>query len=116
MHEFTIATNIVSIVEDALRKRDSLDSSVEQVEFVAGRLNAVIPQFLRENFDHLKKEKKFLRDAELVIREKPIIIRCGECGAETEIDEPVFWCGRCSSGNIEVISGKEMYVDSIQVE
>ena len=59
MHEFTIATNIVAIVEEELNNRSALDSRVEEVVFVAGRLNAVIPAFLEENFNHLKKEKPF---------------------------------------------------------
>ena len=116
MHEFTIATNIVAIVEEELSNRSALDSRVEEVVFVAGRLNAVIPAFLEENFNHLKKGKPFLADAVLTVEEEPIIIRCHDCGKESEIEEPVFWCGECHSSKIEVISGKKMYVDSVHIE
>jgi len=116
MHELTIAQNIVSIIEEELKKRDQLEARVNQVFFNTGRLNAVIPESLRHNFNRIKNEKPFLREAELVIKEIPIVIRCRDCGEESTIEEPIFMCQHCNSTNIEVISGKKMYIDSLEID
>ncbi|HMA61287.1 MAG TPA: hydrogenase maturation nickel metallochaperone HypA [bacterium] len=116
MHELTIAQNMVEIIEEELKNREQLDKKVMEVNFIAGRLNAVVPESLKYNFDHLKQDKDYLKDAELIIKETPIVIRCNNCHEETTIDEPIFRCQKCNSGDIEVISGKRMYIESLEIE
>lgn len=116
MHELTIAQNMVEIIEEELKNREQLDKKVMEVNFIAGRLNAVVPESLQYNFDHLKQKKDYLKDAELNIKETPIVIQCRNCQQKTTIDEPIFRCQKCNSGDIEVISGKRMYIESLEIE
>ncbi|MCF7885759.1 MAG: hydrogenase maturation nickel metallochaperone HypA [Candidatus Marinimicrobia bacterium] len=116
MHELTIAQNIISIIEDELQQRNKLACQVNKVYFNTGRLNAVVPESLQYNFNQIKKERKFTQNAELIIKEIPITIKCEDCQAETQIDEPVFKCQNCSSRQIKVIAGKKMYIESMDIE
>src|SRR6056297_3252804 len=116
MHELTIAKNILAIVEDELKKRDQLDCQVREIYFNTGRLNAVVPQSLQSNFEQIKKQKQFLQNATLIIQEIPVTIKCRDCQEQTEIDEPIFRCQACDSVNIEVIAGKRMYIESMEIE
>lgn len=116
MHELTIARNIVSIIKEELQERDQLDYRVSEIYFNAGRLNAVVPESLQYNFDQIKQDKEFIKDASLIIKQIPVTIKCHDCEYETTIDEPVFRCQNCDSRNIEVTAGKKMYIDSIEIE
>ncbi len=42
-------------------------------------------------------------------------MRCA-CGHEWELHEPAFRCPRCAGGEVTVLSGEELTVDSIEVE
>jgi len=113
MHELQIATNIISIVEEEIRKAGKTED-IEFVHFIAGKMRAIIPESLQFSFDVLKRNKPFLASAELQISEIPIKIRCKNCKTEHTLDEPVFQCETCSSTEIEIISGDELYIDSIE--
>ncbi len=115
MHELSIANNIVTIVEEEYKKLDC-NGMVQKVYFNTGRMNAIIPDSLKFGFNTIKQNKVFLKEAELIIIESPIILKCKKCNIEKEIDEPFFICEKCGSTNIEVISGMEMYIDSIEVD
>ena len=116
MHELTIAKNIVSIVKEELKKRDKLDCHVQKIYFNAGRLNAVVPESLQYNFNQIKQANKYIQNTELIIKEVPVTIKCRNCEKQTTIDEPVFRCQHCDSSNIEVISGKKMYIESMDID
>ena len=44
----------------------------------------------------------------------PATLRCEACGAEWELDEPVFRCA-CGSTDVEVAAGEELQVESIEI-
>ncbi|NQT91201.1 MAG: hydrogenase maturation nickel metallochaperone HypA, partial [Lentisphaerae bacterium] len=44
-----------------------------------------------------------------------VVVRCGNCGTEGGIEMPLFECGKCGSGDLEVIGGKELYLDLLEV-
>ena len=43
------------------------------------------------------------------------MLRCDACGAEWELEEPVFRCGACGSAEVEVVAGEELRVESIEI-
>jgi len=114
LHELTIAENIITLVEDEIEKRQIVQK-ISRIVFVAGKLNAIIPESLTFGFNTIKKEHSDLANAELVIRILPIKIRCLSCGAESTIDEPEFVCQNCSGTEIEMLSGSEMFIESIEI-
>lgn len=114
MHEMTIAQNILNIITAEL-KSDILAKQVTRVHFKSGKMNAIIPESLSFCFDVLKVEYPFLKDAELVIEETPLIIRCQDCGELAELEEPLFICPHCQSFALEIVSGKEMFVESVEI-
>ena len=115
MHELTIAQNIITIVEEEIRKQ-SLAGSVTAIYFKAGRLNAIIPETLQFGFNAIKRESPRLSEAKLIVEEIPVRIRCEKCHSEKVIDEPVFFCENCGSQQITMLSGQEMYIDNFEIE
>lgn len=114
MHELSIVENIVKVVCDKLDEIDA-DSRVSRVRVRVGKMSTAVPDCLQFYFEFLKKDTP-LESASLDIVEVPVSGRCRQCGKEFEIGEPVFLCPSCSSINIEITSGRELLVESIDVE
>jgi hydrogenase nickel incorporation protein HypA/HybF len=112
MHELSICHGIMEVAGAAL---DALAPPVPRVDRVTvriGRLTAVVPDSLRYHFDLLVPGTR-LEGAELVIEEVPIRGRCADCGGRFEIDTLSFTCPRCGSGLVDLLSGRELEVVSL---
>lgn len=113
MHEMAIALQIVEIAKAAV-PADMNAAKVELVNLRVGRLTAVVPETLRFCFGIVSRDTP-LEGAELQIDDVPVVARCRACGAESGIEEPPFVCGRCGDGRLEIVSGRELTVTSIEV-
>jgi len=114
MHETGIATEIVRIVTESI-PQDLIGGKVARVYLKVGKLAAVVPQSLRFCFDIVAKETP-VAGAILEIQEVAVTARCNDCDHIWEIGEPVFSCPSCRSSSIEVLSGRELDIDSIEME
>ncbi len=115
MHEMSIAQNIITILKDE-KSKNEFKKPVKSITLITGRMNAVIPDSLKFCFDIIKKDIDFLQNSILEIKEEVIKIRCNSCNSEKEIEEPIFLCDNCNSSDIEILSGTDMYIESIDIE
>ncbi len=113
MHEMGIAMQVAEIAEASIPE-DMKDSQVESVNLRVGKLAAVVPDSLRFCFEIITKDTR-LAGAALNIEEVPVTARCKACDIEWDIDGPVFTCIKCKSGSIEVMSGQELEISSIEI-
>jgi len=113
MHEMGIAMQIVKIASDAI-PQNARNTPVCRVNLRVGKLTAVVPASLRFCFEMAAKDTP-LSGAELNIEEVPIKGKCPECGDEWTIIDPVFTCRTCSNGSIDIVSGQELEVTSIEL-
>ena len=113
MHEMGIALQIVEIATASL-PADLGEARVAAVNLKIGKLAAVVPESLRFCFDVAVKDTP-LAGAKLAIEEVAVVARCKDCNAQWTIDEPVFTCKTCQSGSLEILSGRELDIESIEV-
>jgi hydrogenase nickel incorporation protein HypA/HybF len=113
MHEMGIALEIIKIATASIPP-DARFARVERVNLKIGQLAAVVPDSLRFCFDIASKETP-LAGAELAIEEVPVVARCKECDARWSIAEPAFTCKACHSGALEILSGRELDIVSIEI-
>ena len=113
MHEMGIALQIVEIAVGSL-PADLGEARVAAINLKIGKLAAVVPESLRFCFDVAIKDT-LLAGAKLVIEEVPVVARCKDCQARWTIDQPVFICQTCESGSLEILSGRELDIESIEV-
>lgn len=113
MHEMGIATEIVRIVIESIPD-EMADAKVARINIKIGQLSAVVPKSLRFCFDIVAKQTP-AEGAELNIQLIPISCRCNDCANSWEITGPVFSCPRCSSGSIEMLTGRELDIESIEL-
>lgn len=57
-----------------------------------------------------------LENAELVIHDLPIRVRCRICGKESNPDFPRCVCMHCGSEEIELLGGREFNIESMEIE
>ena len=108
-----IALQIIEIASTSIPRSD-VPVQVEKVNLKVGKLAAIVPDSLRFCFEIAAKDS-LLSGAALHIEEVPIQARCKECDAEWKLDEPVFQCQQCSSGKLDIISGRELNIESIEI-
>ena len=113
MHEMGIAMQVVEIAVASI-PAGMEDVKVERVNLKVGKLSAVVPDSLRFCFEIVAKDTP-LSDAERYIEEIPVVVRCDDCNTQVAISEPVFTCQKCNSGNVKLISGRELDIESIEV-
>jgi hydrogenase nickel incorporation protein HypA/HybF len=113
MHEMGIAQQIIDIATASI-PADLRSARVERVNLKIGKLSAVVPDSLRFCFDIVSKDTP-LAGAQLAIEETPVVARCKDCDARWTIAEPVFTCRTCDSSSLEILSGRELDIVSIEI-
>ena len=113
MHEMGIALQIIEIAKSSLPP-DLADARVERINLRVGKLAAVVPSSLRFCFEVAAKGTP-LEGAALAIEEVPVDARCNDCGRQWTIEGPVFSCPDCGGGSIEMLSGRELDIVSLEV-
>ena len=113
MHEMGIAMQIAEIAAASIPE-DLQHSRVERVNLKVGKLSAVVTDSLRFCFEVVTRGSP-LEGAELAVQEIPVTARCNDCRNEWMIENPVFSCNRCNSGAVELLTGRELDIESIEI-
>ena len=113
MHEMGVAAEIIDIAISSIP--DNIKNpTVEIINLKIGKLSAIVVESLCFCFDVMAKDT-ILSGAKLNIKEIPVSARCRDCNFEWTANEPVFVCRKCNSGSIDIISGRELDIESIEV-
>jgi hydrogenase nickel incorporation protein HypA/HybF len=111
MHELSLAGAIVNTVE-----RHAAGRPVSVVTIRIGALRQVVPDTLDFYFGFVSRGT-VCEGAGLEQELVPARLRCAACEREWAIELPVFMCPACgAAGRVEVASGDEFEVESIEVE
>ena len=113
MHEMGIAMQIIEIAVASI-PADLKNAKVKKINIKVGKLSAVVPESLHFCFQIAAQDTP-LCDAELDIEEIPLKIRCTDCNVEWIAHEPVFLCRKCNGKSVEMLSGRELDITSIEV-
>lgn len=114
MHEGTIAREIIRTAREEALKAGI--RRVKGIKVVIGEMHAVVDDALLFLFDIMKKEEEMMEDAVLEIVKKPVLVKCKKCGNEFYPDEPIFICPSCGSIKTQLLTGDEMYIESLEGE
>ena len=113
MHEMGVAMQIVEIATASIPK-DLAGSRVDAVNLKVGKLSAIVADSLRFCFDAVSRDTA-LEGARLNITEIPVRAACNVCRNEWTIDQPAFTCPACQSGDITLLTGRELDIESIEL-
>lgn len=113
MHEMGVAQQMINIALASIPE-DVVNPRVEKLNLKIGRLAAVVEDSLRFCFEIIAKNSP-LEGAELVIEDVAVKVHCLKCDNLWEVDGPVFSCPSCKDGTVEIISGRELEIISIEL-
>jgi hydrogenase nickel incorporation protein HypA/HybF len=113
MHEMGIVMEIIEIVRASI-PADATGIPVARINVKIGKLSAVVPQSLHFCFQVATKDTD-LAGAELAIEEIPLALRCDHCTHQWTAEQPVFVCPACQGRKVEMLSGRELDIDSIEL-
>jgi hydrogenase nickel incorporation protein HypA/HybF len=114
MHELSIVEALIEQVQEEV-KRAGVEGRIAKLELSIGRLSGVNADSVRFAFDLLAPQT-ILAGTEIVIHEPKAVCRCNSCHAETEIDNLLLQCPRCLSNDVVIDGGRELLLQSIDVE
>lgn len=110
MHELSLSSAVVAtVVKHADGRR------VQTVQLRIGRLRQVVPETLDFYFKFVARDT-VCAEAALEYEIIEARLRCTPCAHEWAIEIPAFRCPLCGGSNVEVASGNEFEVESIEVE
>jgi hydrogenase nickel incorporation protein HypA/HybF len=113
MHELSIALSIVDLAEEEMRNRTG---RVAAVHVKLGRLCGVVKEALLSAFE-MAREGTPLAQAELVIEEIPLVVRCPACAAEgTPQSLYELRCPACGALTNDIVSGQELEIRALEIE
>jgi hydrogenase nickel incorporation protein HypA/HybF len=114
MHEVSIVEALVEQVESEVRRAGHA-GRVVRLSVGIGRLSGVNADSFRFAFEMIAPDTS-LAGARLEIDLRPAFCRCSVCDALTPIEDLVPQCPACGSPQIRFEGGRELMLDSIEIE
>lgn len=110
MHELSLSS---AIVNTAVKHAGERPVSVVVVRI--GQLRQVVPDTLDFYFEFVARDT-VCEGARLEFELVPALLACAACERQWAVDFPDFRCPTCLEGGVQVITGNEFEVESIDVE
>ena len=113
MHELAITESLLRTVEDEAKRYNAV--KISEIRITMGELNAFIPECIQEYFE-LMSEDTPAEGARLVFNIQPAILECRDCCKKFEMEYNRLKCKYCHGTNVNIVSGKEFYIESLDIE
>lgn len=113
MHELGVTENILQIALEHAEKAGA--RRIRRIHLVIGELSGIVDESIRFYFDFVSKTTP-AEGAQLIFGKIPARSRCRSCGSEFSPLKDNWTCPFCQSPGPEIISGKEFYMDFIEVD
>jgi len=113
MHELAITQDMLNLVLEQAEKAGAKE--VGEINLVIGEMTGVVEDCVQFYFNFLSKGTIAERAA-LSFTMVPTTARCRVCDKPFELKEFDWACPYCQGNSMEIIAGKELFVESIEVE
>ena len=113
MHELAITQSMLDLVLEQAEKVGAKE--VGKINLVIGEMTGVVGDCVQFYFDFISKGT-LAEGAALSFKMVPTMARCRGCDKLFGIKEFDWTCPYCQGNGMEIIAGKELYVESIEVE
>jgi hydrogenase nickel incorporation protein HypA/HybF len=110
VHELALSSSIINTVA-----KHAAGRRVSVVRLRVGRLRQVIPDTLEFYFEFVARDS-VCEGARLEQEVIDARLRCNACALEWAIEIPAFRCPGCAGADVDVASGDEFEVESIEVQ
>ena len=108
-----IAQGILDIALNTARQNEA--QKVFSIRIQVGQMTRVDPESLKFCFSTLSVGSP-AAEAELDIVIVPLVARCIDCGQQFSVEQYCFVCPKCQSSGVQILSGRELKVEHLEVE
>jgi hydrogenase nickel incorporation protein HypA/HybF len=114
VHELAITQNLLKVVLDEAKAARA--NKVTRINLVVGELSGAVSDCVQFYFDILKKDTAAVQEAAIDFKQVPAQLKCRDCQTEFHPQDAPWVCPGCGSHSIEIIGGRDCYIESIEVE
>jgi hydrogenase nickel incorporation protein HypA/HybF len=113
LHELSVTQSVLDIALAHAQRAGA--SRIVRVHLAVGALSGIVDESVQFYFDFVSRDT-LAEGAKLVFRKVPAQFRCQSCGAEYEPDGSDWTCPLCGELRPKAVGGRELLVESIEVE
>jgi hydrogenase nickel incorporation protein HypA/HybF len=114
MHELSIVASIVDTVTESAAAYPG--ARVLEVRLRVGALASVVEDSLQFCWE-ITTEGTPLEGSKLVVNTLPVVMHCAACAQDVELDGvQSFRCPRCGQPTADLRQGRELEIDSIEID
>jgi hydrogenase nickel incorporation protein HypA/HybF len=113
MHEMGITQGILAAAVEAAEREGA--TKINEIDISVGDLTEIVEDALQFAFEAMRGET-MAAQAVLVVTHVAPRSRCMTCTTEFEHDKYDMTCPKCESFMIETLTGRELRIDSIDID
>lgn len=113
MHEQSIVASLLDLALEKAAKAGA--GKICRIYLVVGELSGVVEESVNFYFNFLR-EGTIAAEASLFFMRTPAELRCRNCGTVFIAEKLDFHCPDCHQEQVEIVGGRELYIDSMEVE
>ena len=113
MHELPVTQGMLSIALEHAERAGS--SRITAINLTIGEMSGIVDDSIQFYFDFVSKDTP-AQGALLNFERVPARFHCRACDEDFSLDKGQWACPHCGEWSVEIIAGREFYVDSIEVE
>ncbi len=113
MHEQSIVESLLKIALDNAQKAEAV--RVYKINLVVGELSGVVDEAVTFYFNFLSRDT-IAAGATINFTHIPAQLRCRRCEKTFTTEGFDFRCPDCQEQQVDIIAGRELYIESLEVE
>jgi len=113
VHELAIAESLLEIIVDESNRHGL--KRINKVKLQIGEFAAVVPDSLMFCFEMVSRDTA-AAGVVIEIESVGVTARCDKCDLSFDVENKIFLCPRCGEAALELLSGRELTVMSIEGE
>ena len=113
MHELSITEHLLEYCITKAAEQNAV--KIRSVRLCIGALKGILPECIQVYLD-LLSEGTIAEGMQVQAEILPLKVCCKDCGRNSEISSRQLFCPHCKSLHLQILSGKEFYIDSLEVD
>lgn len=114
MHELSLACGLLGEAEEVMTREGA--AKVLSITVSIGEMSGVDRESFESAFQIASETVSTMPGVRLIVELEPVRVKCSACGVVAPVKLPVVLCSACGAGEIEVVSGRDFLIKSMEVE
>jgi hydrogenase nickel incorporation protein HypA/HybF len=113
MHEQSIVDSLLALALENAQKGKA--SKIRKINVVIGELSGAVDESMEFYFNFLR-QGTIAEEAVLVFTHKPAQLQCRKCKSVFTPEKQSYQCPKCKTAEVDIVGGRELYLESLEVE